>query len=59
MPFKVHLTSAVAQLDLNVGEEWFEIVADARQVRFNGLGVDMGPFKGDVVTQGLGHWVNR
>ena len=43
---------------VNVREEQFEIVANARQVRFNGLGVDMGTLEGDVVTQGLECWVN-
>ena len=43
----------------NVGEEWFEIVANAREVGFDGLGVDMGALESDVVTEGLGRWVNR
>ena len=42
----------------NVREEQFEIVANARQVGFNRLGVNMGTLEGDVVNQGLRCWVN-
>ena len=44
---------------VNVGEERFEIVANAREVGFDGLWVDMGTLESDVVTQGLRGWVNR
>ena len=42
----------------NVREEWLKVVANARQVRFDRLGVNMDTLKGDVITQGLRGWIN-
>ena len=44
---------------MHAREEWFKLVADPQQIRFDGVGFDMVAHEDDVKTEGVRCGINR